>query len=33
VSRQQNISESTAQKIDAEIKRLVAAGYTEAEKS
>src|SRR3981081_807628 len=29
VSRQQNISESTAQKIDAEIKRLVAAGYTE----
>jgi cell division protease FtsH len=32
VSRQQNISESTAQKIDAEIKRLVAAGYTEAEK-
>jgi cell division protease FtsH len=31
VSRQQNISESTAQKIDAEIKRLVAAGYTEAE--
>jgi len=31
VSRQQNISESTAQKIDAEIKRLVAAGYSEAE--
>jgi cell division protease FtsH len=32
VSRQQNISEATVQKIDAEIKRLVEAGYTEAEK-
>src|SRR6478735_46403 len=32
VSRQQNISESTSQKIDAEIRRLVEAGYTEAEK-
>src|SRR6202166_1522558 len=31
VSRQQNISEATAQKIDGEIKRLVEAGYTEAE--
>ena len=31
VSRQQNISESTAQKIDSEIRRLVEAGYTEAE--
>ncbi|HLN09042.1 MAG TPA: ATP-dependent zinc metalloprotease FtsH [Xanthobacteraceae bacterium] len=31
VSRQQNISEATVQKIDAEIKRLVAAGYAEAE--
>src|SRR6266446_1733340 len=30
VSRQQNISESTAQKIDSEIRRLVEAGYTEA---
>jgi cell division protease FtsH len=32
VSRQQNISESTAQKIDAEIRRLVEAGYLEATK-
>jgi hypothetical protein len=31
VSRQQNISESTSQKIDAEIRRLVEAGYAEAE--
>src|SRR6202011_5581755 len=31
VSRQQNISEATVQKIDGEIKRLVAAGYAEAE--
>jgi cell division protease FtsH len=31
VSRQQNISEATVQKIDAEIKRLVEAGYVEAE--
>src|SRR6202012_2869866 len=30
-SRQQNISESTVQKIDAEIKRLVEAGYAEAQ--
>ncbi len=27
VARQQNISEATAQKIDAEIRRLVEAGY------
>jgi cell division protease FtsH len=32
VSRQQNISESTAQKIDVEIRRLVEAGYQEAHK-
>ena len=32
VSRQQNISEATVQKIDAEIKRLVEAGYAEAER-
>src|SRR5262249_56614458 len=32
VSRQQNISESTAQKIDTEIRRLVEAGYQEANK-
>jgi cell division protease FtsH len=32
VSRQQNISESTAQKIDSEIRRLVEAGYQEANK-
>ena len=31
VSRQQNISEATAQKIDAEIRRLVEAGYAEAD--
>src|SRR5208337_4559187 len=30
VARQQNISESTAQKIDSEIRRLVEAGYQEA---
>lgn len=30
VSRQQNVSESTAQKIDAEIRRLVEEGYREA---
>jgi len=30
VSRQQNISEATAQKIDAEVKRLVEEGYAEA---
>ena len=30
VARQQNISESTAQKIDAEVKRLVDAGHDEA---
>src|ERR1700704_2362310 len=30
VARQQNISESTAQKIDSEIRRLVEAGYKEA---
>ena len=32
VSRQQNISEATIQKIDAEIRRLVEAGYAEATK-
>jgi cell division protease FtsH len=32
VARQQNISESTVQKIDGEIKRLVEEGYTEARK-
>src|SRR5947208_16056804 len=32
VSRQQNISEATAQKIDVEIRRLVEAGYQEANK-
>ena len=31
VARQQNISEATVQKIDGEIKRLVEAGYAEAE--
>src|SRR5262249_24375194 len=31
VARQQNISEATIQKIDGEIKRLVADGYTEAQ--
>jgi cell division protease FtsH len=30
VARQQNVSESTAQKIDAEVKRLVEEGHTEA---
>ena len=30
VARQQNISEATAQKIDAEIRRLVEAGHAEA---
>ena len=30
VSRQQNISEATAQKIDAEVRRLVEAGHDEA---
>jgi cell division protease FtsH len=30
VSRQQNISEATAQTIDAEVRRLVEAGYAEA---
>jgi cell division protease FtsH len=30
VSRQQNVSEATAQTIDAEVKRLVEAGYAEA---
>jgi cell division protease FtsH len=32
VSRQQNISEATVQKIDAEIKRLVETGYAEAQR-
>jgi cell division protease FtsH len=32
VARQQNISEETSRKIDAEIRRLVEAGYAEAEK-
>jgi cell division protease FtsH len=32
VSRQQNISEETSRKIDGEIKRLVEAGYTDAER-
>jgi cell division protease FtsH len=32
VSRQQNISEETSRKIDAEIRRLVEAGYAEANK-
>src|SRR5437667_430405 len=31
VSRQQNVSEETSRKIDAEIRRLVEAGYAEAE--
>jgi cell division protease FtsH len=30
VGRQTNISEATAQKIDSEVKRLIAAGYEEA---
>jgi cell division protease FtsH len=32
VSRQQNISEETSRKIDAEIRRLVEGGYAEAQK-
>jgi cell division protease FtsH len=32
VSRQQNVSEETARKIDAEVKRLVHAGYDEAKR-
>src|SRR5579883_1854478 len=32
VARQQNVSEETSRKIDAEIKRLVETGYAEAEK-
>jgi cell division protease FtsH len=32
VARQQNISEATVQKIDAEIRRLVEAGYDEAQR-
>jgi cell division protease FtsH len=32
VARQQNISEATVQKIDAEIRRYVEAGYQEAQK-
>jgi cell division protease FtsH len=32
VSRQQNVSEATAQKIDAEVKRLVHQGYLDAKK-
>jgi cell division protease FtsH len=32
VSRQQNISEATAQKIDAEIRRLVEAGFSDAQR-
>jgi cell division protease FtsH len=32
VSRQQNISEETSRKIDAEIRRLVESGYAEAER-
>jgi cell division protease FtsH len=31
VARQQNISEETAKKIDGEIRRLVEAGYNEAQ--
>jgi cell division protease FtsH len=31
VARQQNVSEETSRKIDAEIRRLVEAGYAEAE--
>ena len=30
VSRTQNVSEATAQKIDAEVRKLVEAGYAEA---
>ena len=32
VARQQNISEATGQKIDAEIRKLVEAGYSEAQR-
>src|SRR5207248_9438930 len=32
VARQQNVSEETSRKIDAEIRRLVEAGYAEAGK-
>jgi cell division protease FtsH len=32
VARQQNISEETSRKIDAEIRRLVESGYAEAER-
>ncbi len=32
VSRQQNVSEATAQKIDAEVKRLVHQGYVDAKR-
>src|SRR5262249_33203702 len=32
VARQQNVSEETSRKIDAEIKRLVEAGYGEAQR-
>src|SRR5262249_54226539 len=32
VARQQNVSEETSRKIDAEIRRLVEAGYAEAER-
>src|SRR3977135_453890 len=32
VARQQNISEETSRKIDGEIRRLVEAGYAEADK-
>src|SRR5215469_370394 len=32
VARQQNVSEETSRKIDAEIKRLVEAGYAEAQR-
>jgi cell division protease FtsH len=32
VSRTQNVSEETARKIDAEVKRLVQTGYTEAKR-
>jgi cell division protease FtsH len=32
VTRQQNVSEETARKIDAEVKRLVEAGYNEAKR-
>jgi cell division protease FtsH len=30
VSRQQNVSEETAKKIDAEVKKIVESGYTRA---